>query len=316
MSSATDQLLSDTAVSDAIASDMPTSDSFEPRRLERIQEREKLRTSRFDRVSSLFFAVILFIGTLVLMLSLVWLLARFEFPTMSLVQPIRQGEGPNLNGTQPDFDLPTGKEIEDLLEPTLEDEIIAVTNSVSSTKATVGAVNDSPIDGYTDSGPSGPVGEWNDIVPRFERWQLKFNANNIDGYTSQLDFFQIELGAIGGSIQGVDTVKSLAGSPQKARIVDTENEKRLYFMWTTPGPLLQYDKQLLQKAGIPLPGRMILKFVPENLEAQLAQTEMEYAKANGRSSVEEIAKTVFESQPDGGGYQFEVVDQRYRKPSR
>lgn len=313
MSSVADQSTSDTSTSDSAPPD-----ALEQRRLERLQEREKLRTSRFDIVTSLFLALILFIGTFVLMLFLVWLFTRFEFPPKPIKPTIENaaGRGPNAEGTERDFDPPAAEEVEELLEPTLEENIMAVTNAVSSVAATVSATNFSATDGKGDSRPPGPLGEGEDIIPRAERWQLKFSAKNINGYATQLDFYKIELAALGGSIQGVDTAKNLAGSPQKYRIVDTENEKRLYFMWTTPGPLLQYDKQLLQKAGIPLPGRQILKFIPENLEGQLEQTEMAYAKTNGHDTVKEIAKTIFESQPDGSGFKFVVVDQRYRKPRR
>ena len=203
------------------------------------------------------------------------------------------------------------------------DEIIgdlfeAVTDAVSSvagglmttdTQATATTAGT----GAGDSRPPGPPGEGEDIIPRFERWQLNFTARDIRQYATQLDFYQIELGAIGGSIQGVDVAKNLVGSPQKYRIVDTESEKRLYFMWNSPSPLMEFDRQLLEQAAIPLPNRQMLKFIPKDLENQLAQIELEYSTAKGHPSVTEIAKTVFESKPDGGGYKFEVVSQRYRK---
>jgi hypothetical protein len=77
---------------------------------------------------------------------------------------------------------------------------------------------------------------------------------------------------------------------------------------------MQFDRQLLQQAGVALPGRQMLKFIPQELENQLAHTELEYAQSKGYQSVTQIAKTVFESKPGGDGYQFEVIEQRYRKP--
>ena len=94
----------------------------------------------------------------------------------------------------------------------------------------------------------------------------------------------------------------------------TEDEKRLYFMWNSPSPLMQFDRQLLGKAGIPLPNRTMLKFIPVTLENQLANIEKEYWESKGYTSVTQIAKTVFESKADGRGYKFEVTSQRYRKP--
>jgi hypothetical protein len=205
------------------------------------------------------------------------------------------------------------------MEPTLQDTIEAVTDAVSTVAAALvtsdtQAVATTQGTGAGDSRPPGPMGEGADIIPRFERWQLNFTARDLRTYSTQLDFYKIELGAIGGSIQGVDVAKNLAGGrPNKYRIVDTTAEKRLYFMWSTPSPLMQFDQQLLQQASIPLPNRKMLKFIPKDLENQLAQIELEYSTSKGYPSVTQIAKTIFESKSDGGGYKFEVTSQRYRK---
>ena len=300
----------------------PTVDheSVDDRVAERQQERERLRISRFDIVTSFFMALILFIGTFVLMLFIIWLTSRWSFPPRP-IQPIIEnpaGRGENPEGFERDFEPPGAEEVEELMEPTLQDTLEAVTDAVSTvagalmttdTQATATTAGT----GAGDSRPPGPPGEGEDIIPRFERWQLNFTARDIRQYATQLDFYQIELGAIGGSIQGVDVAKNLVGSPQTYRIVDTESEKRLYFMWNSPSPLMEFDRQLLQQAAIPLPTRQLLKFIPTDLENQLAQIELEYSTSKGHPSVTEIAKTVFESKPADGGYQFEVVSQRYRK---
>ncbi|TWU34516.1 hypothetical protein [Novipirellula artificiosorum] len=307
-------------MSSGVQTDEQPTESIDQRRTERLLEREKLRTSRFDAVTSLFMALILFIGTFVLMMFLIWVFSRLEFPPKP-IKPIIEnpaGRGENAEGFERDFEPPGAEEVEELLEPTLQDTIQAVTDAISNIAASLDTMNtslsgDTLGSGRGDSRPPGPMGEGADIVPRGERWRLNFNATSLANYAGQLDFYKIELGAIGGSIQGVDVAGNLAGSPQKRRIVDTENEKRLYFMWTTPSPLMQYDRQLLQKAAIPLPNRQMLKFIPEQLENQLAQIEIEYATAKGHPSITEVAKTIFESKADGNGFKFEVIDQRYRK---
>ena len=290
---------------------------------ERLQEREKLRTSRFDIVTSFFMALILFIGTFVLMLFIIWLTTRWSFPPRP-IEPIIEnpaGRGENPEGFERDFEPPGAEEVEELMEPTLQDTLEAVTDAVSSVAgslvtADTQATATTAGSGAGDSRPPGPLGEGEDIIPRFERWQLNFTARDIGQYARQLDFFGIELGAIGGPIQGVDVAKNLAGGTSTYRIVDTESEKRLYFMWTTPSPLMEFDRQLLQQAGITLPQRQMLKFITKDLENQLAQIELDYAKSQGHPSVTEIAMTVFECKPEEGGYQFEVVSQRYRRGRR
>ena len=76
---------------------------------------------------------------------------------------------------------------------------------------------------------------------------------------------------------------------------------------------MQFDRQLLQQAGVQLPNRQMLKFIPTDLENELARLELDYARERGHQSVTEIAKTVFESKGSGDGYAFEVISQRYRK---
>lgn len=296
----------------------PTHNAMDERQETRRREREKLRISKFDIVTSLFVALILFIGAFVTMLFIVWLLGGK--PAVKPLKPLIEnpaGRGDNAEGFERDFEPPGAEEVEDLMEPTLQDTIEAVTDAVSSVAATLDSMNTNATattsgTGKGDSRPPGPEGEGEDIIPRFERWELRFSSKNLRSYAGQLEFYKIELGAIGGQIQGVDIVNNLVARP-KSRRTSSKDEKRLYFMWRSPSPLMQYDRQLLQQAGVQLAGREMLKFIPPELENLLANIELDYAKSKGHPSVVEIAKTVFESKAQGDGYAFEVIEQRYRK---
>ena len=285
----------------------------------RTLEREKLRLSRFDIVTSIFMALIWFIGAFVLMLFIMWLLTGKPKPP-KLVPLIENpaGRGENPEGFERDFEPPGAEEVEELEEPTLADTIEAVTDAVSSVAASLTTADTSAVastsgTGAGDSRPAGPMGEGDDIIPRFERWQLNFSASNKNAYAKQLDFYKIELGAFGGGVKGIDTASNLASSPRKKHNADAPTEKRLYFSWKTATPLMQYDRQLLQQAGVGLSNRNIVRFIPPDLENLLANVELNYAKAKGYPSVTQIAKTIFESKSNGAGYAFEVIDQRYRK---
>ncbi|MFK8115391.1 MAG: hypothetical protein AB8B91_24555 [Rubripirellula sp.] len=283
-------------------------------------ERAKLRISRFDIVTSFFMALILFIGTFVGMLFIIWLTSRWSFPPRPLEPIIEEpaGRGENPEGFERDFEPPGAEEVEELQEPTLQDTIEAVTDAVSSVAASLvtsdtAATATTAGTGAGDSRPPGPPGEGEDVVPRFERWQLEFTARDAAIYSRQLDSFGIELGVVGG-VQGLDIASNLSKGPKKRHVQDASSEKRLYFMHTSANQLLQFEKQLLQKAGVASNARQLLKLIPKDLEnITLANLELDYAKSKGHNSVREIAKTVFQCQADGGGYKFVVTSQRYRK---
>ncbi len=173
---------------------------------ERKAEREKLRISRFDIVTSFFMALILFIGAFVTMLFIIWLTSRFSFaPSDRLNRSSRiRPDGARIaEGFERDFEPPGAEEVEELMEPTLQDTIEAVTDAVSSVAASLvttdtAATATTSGTGAGDSRPPGPEGEGEDIIPRFERWQLEFTAKGIKPYAQQLDFHKIELGVVGG----------------------------------------------------------------------------------------------------------------------
>lgn len=291
-------------------------------RLKREQERKKLRLSRFDSVTSMFFALILFLGAFVLMMFIIWILSgEAKAPPLAIIIENPPGRGENPEGFERDFEPPGAEEVEDLMEPTLADTIEAVTDAVSSvaaslTSADTNAVASTAGTGKGDSRPPGPMGEGDDIIGRWERWELTFKAKGKKDYAKQLDFYKIELAAFGGGGANViEMASNLSTSPKKSVNSKPKTEKRLYFSWKLSNPLMQFDRALLAAAGIEYSGRNVIRFIPKNLENVLANMEKAYAdgKGQGDEFPKKIAKTVFESSSTGSGYEFKVISQRYRK---
>ena len=143
----------------------PDEDSHSSMVEERVAEREKLRISRFDIVTSFFMALILFIGTFVTILFIIWLTSRWSFPPRP-IEPIIEnpaGRGENPEGFERDFEPPGAEEVEELMEPTLQDTIEAVTDAVSSVAASLvttdtAATATTAGTGAGDSRPPGPPG--------------------------------------------------------------------------------------------------------------------------------------------------------------
>ena len=277
-------------------------------------ETGSLRATWFDSVTSFLMACILLLGCIVAVLFLVWIVDDQESeikPNGPIVRARNASAGIQVES---DFDSPEPSEIRDITDVTVEEMV----SSLSTVAAKVAISTENSEDfasqrlGQSTNGGATVrrVGS-EDIVPRHQRWVVKFKAKTMSDYAKQLDFHAIELGAIGGSIQGVDCVSQVSGTTKYRRIIETKKEKRLYFMWQQETAFSKWDKQLLNRANIPLADRHVLKFIPPELENSLAVAELRYATDHGHPSVRQIAKTIFESQLGPEGYAFVIVDQRY-----
>ena len=300
------------------------SSANQPVRTAQAQGAKRMRTQKVDMVASLLMSLLVVVGMIVFLLFVVWLTQTFTWQAgdIKIEEERIAGRGDHAEGFERDIEPPGAEEIEPLTEPSLAETLEAVTDAATSVAASLDSLDSNAVatadgTGRGDSRPPGPLGEGDDIVPRFERWELKFQAKGLKPYASQLDFYGIELACVGGGVPTVDYAFSLAETPQKrSGTSESENKlMRLYFMWRQEGPLKQFDRQLLEQAGVRTQNRQLLKFIPKPLEDQLAQAEMKYAIAAGHSTVKEIAKTIFESQASAsGGYEFVVIEQRYRVP--
>jgi hypothetical protein len=279
---------------------------------------QNLKVSRYDRAAGLMVAMILMVGAFVLMLFMVWLTMVLVFakasPPVTLVEE-PAGRGDHAKGYARDLEEPGLEELEELETPQLEATLEAVTDAVTSVSASLDALStDATVSGkgsgLGDSRESGPGGNGEDIIPRWERWQIRYASDNIAKYGQQLDFFGIELGAAGGGKDQVDYARNFSkGAPVK-RSGSGEAEKRLYMTWTS-GVLMQMDRQLLTRAGIPVQRRVTMQFYPKDTENALALLELAHAEPQGKT-VKNIRKTIFGVRGTGGKFEFYVMDQYYR----
>jgi hypothetical protein len=279
---------------------------------------DAMTVSLYDRVSGMLVVTLIFVGFFVLVMFLIWLTHILNFREqavkVTLIEPFGRGEA--AEGYERDIEEPGLEEIEEFTEPRIEETFEAITDTITTNAASLMALNtgetsSSHGSGMGDSRGVGPGGEGDgNVVPRVERWRISLKAANINAFASQLDFFGIEIGALGGGISTVDYASGLSGSIKKRRVSGGGNEKRLFFhpeekvseVWT---------RQLLEKAGFPVSGRVILHFYPRTAENQLATAENNYLKKAGKS-LPEVRRTYFAVRGQGGGFQFFVVRQEYR----
>ncbi len=279
-----------------------------------------LRKTRVDEVASLLATAMLFMGTIVFVMSLVWLLepqAREPQHSISLVGASSRSSSP----------MPSSMEIVEPADLTtnareFSSELLHVLSSVNSVALDLHSTDEteareqidtrSQCDGHGSElagelfGTSGDAGN---STPTHQRWQIVFQAADLKDYARQLDHFGIELGCVGGGIAEVEYASNLSTQPVR-RSGAGDIEKRLHFSWRGNEQVFAaYDRQLLQTAGISTSHRLTLRFIPNELTKQLGQLELEYAKRHGRGDVSAITQTVFRSLRTESGYAFEVAGQ-------
>ena len=283
-------------------------------RQEVVPQSRSMKLSRFDSLTSLFLSVIVLLGTMVLIMLLLWVLTQsvaYQKP------PIEQSvPGTTPVGLTVEFEPPSPEEIETLMEPSLAETLDAISNVTGIVAGTQDSTSNGPkrSDGMrSDQRSASLPGVGNeDVIPRWERWQITFNARDMKDYASQLDHFGIELAAFGGGTNSIESAFNLASQPTRRINRDPSSEKRLYFSWQRSNPLFQFDRSLLNRAGVATTGRNVIRFIPAELEDDLARLEEDYCVARGKIFPASVAKTVFESRPKGSGFEFVVLGQRYR----
>jgi hypothetical protein len=279
-----------------------------------------LKVSRYDQVASLLISLLIIIGFAVAIMFIIWLTATLVFrPRAVPVKLVENnaGRGDHAEGFERDLEAPGMEEMPELAEPQLEAALEAVTEAVSTVAAsmdilsTTSTVTSRGEHGRGDSRPPGPLGEGDDIIPRWERWEIRWISTGITPYARQLDFFKIELAAAGGK-PNVEYAFNLTKGRPDTRVGAPREDKRIYMTWRGDSPLRGFDIALLGRAGIATSNRLVMQFLPEEVEDRLAWIEKENS---GGRSVTEYLKTVFGVEGVRGGYEFEVLEQRFR-PAR
>ncbi|GIW92624.1 MAG: hypothetical protein KatS3mg110_0665 [Pirellulaceae bacterium] len=278
-----------------------------------------LRVTAYDKVAAWLVALLVLVGLTATVLFIIWLTTVLVFHRVA--KPIQMiqypGRGDHAAGFERDPEPPGLEEIDLQLEqPSLEASLEAVTDLASTVAASLDTfATDSLLTahgtGRGDSRPPGPEGEGDDVIPPWERWEIRYAAGNLEEYARQLDFFGIELGAVGGS-KFVDYAYQLSRNPPSRRQGSGKDEKRVYLTWRT-GSLREFDEQLLARAGIPTAGRIVMQFLPEAVYNELHRLEFE--NAQGRPP-QEWLRTIFGVRPARGGYEFYIISQTFRPPPR
>jgi len=278
-------------------------------------ESYRLSVTRYDRVASMLLALVILLGVVVAVLFVIWLTGQILLSQTAVpVELAELGEGSGPLGGGMELEAPTQEEIgeeTDLIEPQLEDRLAAVADAVGAKTASLvdptlsEEMRSGRGGGSSGDGRMAGTGSGSGEGQR-RHWEVRFlEGNTLEAYARQLDFFGIELGVLMPGNQ-VTYASNLARAKPTTRTGPADQENRYYLTWRH-GELQSADRELLARAGIDAGDRIILKFLPPEVEAELARQE----KVQAGSDAEKVRKTTFQILPAGNGYQFKVMDQSF-----
>lgn len=279
--------------------------------------RVETRVSAYDRVSGTLLALVVFFALIALSLFMLWLTRVITFaPTPSKVFPIDdlKGRGENAQGVGREFEEPGVEELADVQEPQLADAMEAVSQTPSPVAGQVQAIDGNAAQmgtgkGLGDSRASGPGGDGNaDAIPPHERWEINYTTSSLRAYAAQLDHFKIELGAVHRSKSDIEYAKNLSQPKPDRDFGSRGDEGRIYFSHLNK-QLREFDRQLLQKAGIDTSGKLIVQFYPAETTQLLLNAERQ---ALGGKPWESLLKTIFGVRGSGSSYEYYVIRQEFR----
>ncbi|MBI3469574.1 MAG: hypothetical protein HY000_41770 [Planctomycetes bacterium] len=276
-----------------------------------------MAVSAYEKVASLLLALLILCGISVVCLLVVWFTSRiFASPPAIPVELVDVGGGrqEGIVGESLTIEAPDAGEIgreSDLVDPQIQNTLSMVTDAVAVRQADLDdpALTESDEGGYGglrgDSRQIGKgLGAGEPGIPRPQRWEIIFQEGaTLQTYARQLDFFKIELCVIGGSTQVQYALNFTKPQPDR-RSGAAGQETRLYMSWRS-GTLQAADQELLARAGVPTENRIVVQFIPADVENRLAELEQRFA--NRRQS--EIRKTRFGVRSVGNGFEFYVIEQ-------
>lgn len=272
--------------------------------------------SRYDQLNAALIAGLLLVGFLVSVLFLIWLTTivrtKVEPPKAYVYEEPFGDEKPE--GYEDDVLEPGVEEFPEVEKPQLKDALEAVTDAVSTVKAALERKDGDAAQmgkgrgvGSLNGGPGTGGG---DIIPEYKRWKIEYEANSLDSYAQQLDYFKIYLGAVSSNSNDIVVIANVSGAPQ-ARMSDRKTQgKVLRFSHQRP-KMRRWDQSIARKAGVDLNGRLMTQFYPMETRQILRHVERVYLEGVGRE-LSEVRRTIFKVVPGGSGFEFKITKMLYR----
>ena len=218
------------------------------------------------------------------------------------------------DGYEEDVLEPGVEEFPEVEQPQLKDALEAVTDAVSSVKASLEKRDGDAAEmgsgrglGSRDGGPGTGSG---DVIPEHKRWKIEYESESIELYAKQLDHFNIYLGAFSLNSNDIALVRNVSRGGQVEMSDRKRQSKTLRFEHQKPR-MRRWDQNMCKAAGVDLSGRRTVQFYPMETRITLRTVEQQHLTSIGRS-LNEVRRTIFKVEAVGGGFEYKVRDMLFR----
>lgn len=267
------------------------------------------KPSSYDRTSAVVLAGILLVGFLFCVLFSIWLTTDFDFSRRTVTPTPPSSDWPT--GSDEEIVEPGVQEFPEIATPQLAPALLAVTEAVSTVKASTHkrTGKDSKTGFGIGLGHRDIIDKTLDEAPAHKRWTIGFQSKDLTTYADQLSYFNIDIGVVHTTQNTIWRIKDPGGKIKVIQSNRHKENKTLRFQQTKRRMRL-WDQQLCKQADVDTDAAVLCQFYPDSTKALLAQVEAE-AIAKGGRKLKEVKKTNFKIIPDGDGFKFEVDSIEY-----
>ncbi len=277
----------------------------------------KLSVNAYDRGASLLIALLVMVGVVVFALIIIWYANHLNRRTVPpFLLPVNPASTPDAAmGLKEDIEPPGIEDAPELTEPQLQDTLTALSELSSKTAM----LSDQAIDSDTDVGRGSGFGDTRqagtggDGPPTTEPpREISFEPADRNEYARFLDYFGVELAVLDQPNNMVYYASGFTQPTPTTRTADPAKEPETRVSFLSNGTAFEsLDRNLVAKAGIAGRGEIIYQFWPDRSAGFLLGLEDQAMRKAGKSSLEQIQRTVFKIIREGDGYGIELEEQVY-----
>jgi hypothetical protein len=277
-----------------------------------------VKVSGYDKVSAFLTSTITIVGTLVVMMFLMWLTLVIKWAPSTIDATVTEMIGDDLPplGIADDWQPPGVEEFPEVETPQLADALEATTDAVSSVRAQLEMVDGTAMEMGRGSGLGDIRGGGNGRggrapISEADRWKIDIAASTQAEYMRILQYFGITLGVVHKLSNLIEYVSDLTVPASTYREGLRKDEKRLFFM-NRQNRLRIWDQNKVKSVGIKLDQTMVGHFYPPELRARLLALEKAVYEPAGKSLLD-VKETYFQIRSSGDGYEYVVEKIVYLK---